>query len=322
MLRTLLTPGDSYRLRLIGICIVIFLAATPFATMRVDWSSVAPSFLCSIAILCIGLGYRATGRDESIAAAAMAAGQIAVFANVVLLDNYLALELRRPLVDEFLARVDAALGLDWWSYVNLVKSPRSLGELLTLAYSSSQIQIVGALLFLGFTGRHERLERFALAFILSAMATITIWSVFPSFGALPLHYARGLADPTFHLAMGKEEALAFFSLHATPPTLLRMENVTGLIGCPSFHTAMAILTVYAFWLTPRLGWLSAAWNTLVLISVPADGGHHFIDVAAGAAVAVTSLRVADLALWRSAPLVAPLAELGSRLRGGVAATNF
>jgi hypothetical protein len=249
------------------------------------------------------------GRDEGIAAAVFAVAQIIVYANVAVLDNYLGLELRRPLIDAQLAQVDRALGIDWWAYVTFMKSNPLLGQALTLAYLSSLAQVAVAIIVLGFSKRFDRLDRFTLAFMFSSALTIAFWMAFPSFGALPLHYAQGLPDPTFFLAMTKEEALKLLSLHAGPTPTLRLEEMTGLIGCPSFHTSLAILSIYALWGVRFAGWTAIGVNLLVFASIPADGGHHFADMGMGAIVTVVSLYMANIALRRkTAPAFAPLAK--------------
>jgi hypothetical protein len=158
------------------------------------------------------------------------------------------------------------------------------------------IQFVIAILLLGFTRRFERLDQLSLAFMIAAIGTIGTWCLFPSFGALPMHYAQGMAQPPFFLAMTKQESLGLLALHsgAVPP--LRFDELTGLIGCPSFHTVIAILTVHGLWRVPWAGPLAAVASIPVFLSIPADGGHHFIDMAAGAAVAAASIAFASLAL--------------------------
>jgi PAP2 superfamily len=64
-----------------------------------------------------------------------------------------------------------------------------------------------------------------------------------------------------------------------PP--LRFGDLMGLIGCPSFHGVMAVLTVRALWELPVSGPLALAANIPVMLSIPADGGHHFVDVPGG-----------------------------------------
>jgi hypothetical protein len=72
--------------------------------------------------------------------------QILLFSNFAVLDNYPGLGLRRPLVDEFLAGVDRALGIDWWVYVNWVKSDPFFARVLTYAYMSCLWQLAAVIL--------------------------------------------------------------------------------------------------------------------------------------------------------------------------------
>lgn len=297
----LLTSADYWRLGVIVACAALFEVFAPFTALRVDWITLAPIYLMAAALTGVGVAYRLLGRDEGIAATVFVVAQVIVYSNIAVLDNYLGLELRRPLNDAFLARVDQAMGVDWWGYVVWVKSSPVLGKLLTMAYLSSLPQVALAIILLGFSKRFERLDRFTLAFMFSSALTIALWTAFPSFGALPLHYAQGLAEPTFQLAMSKEEAMKLLSLHAGPTPSLRLEDLTGLIGCPSFHTALAILTVYALWGIPIAGKLALLFNVFVLASIPADGGHHFVDMAVGAAVTLTALYLADIAMRRKNP---------------------
>lgn len=294
----LLTYGDLWRLGVIAASTALFGLVAPFTALRVDWTTLVPVFLMAGVLTGVGVAYRALGRDEGIAAATFVVAQIILYSNIAVLDNYLGLELRRPLNDAFLASIDSALGLDWWGYVNLVKSNRLVGGILTAAYLSSLAQVALAVIILGFAKRFDRLDRFTLAFMFSSAITIAVWTVFPSFGALPLHYAQGLPEPPFFLAMTKEVATKLLALHAGPSPLLRLDEVTGLIGCPSFHTSLAILAIYALWDTPYVGKIALCANALVFAAVPADGGHHFVDLASGAAVTFVSLYLADIAMQR------------------------
>jgi hypothetical protein len=294
----LLTFGDRWRLGVIAASATIFGLFAPLTAMAVDWSTLIPVYLMAALLTGVAVAYRFLGRDEGIAVTVFVVAQIVVYSNVAVLDNYLGLELRRPLYDVYLAGADRALGIDWWAYVVWVKSTPVLGPLLTVAYQSSLPQVAVAIIVLGFTKRFDRLDRFTLAFMFSSAATIAIWAAFPTMGALTLHVSQGLPDPTFGLAVTKEEALKLLALHAGPTPIVRLENITGLIACPSFHTALAILTVYALWGIRYAGTIAALWNVFVLASIPADGGHHFIDLAGGAAVTFLGLYFAGAALQR------------------------
>jgi len=129
--------------------------------------------------------------------------------------------------------------------------------------------------------------------------TVAFWVVFPNLGALPLHYAQGTPDPTFGLAMSKAEAMQQLALFAGPVPTLRFSDLMGIIGCPSFHTVMIVLTIYALWEFRFARMVALACNFLVLLSIPADGGHHFIDVAGGLLVALVPIALADALLQQT-----------------------
>jgi PAP2 superfamily len=289
----LLTPADKMRLGITGLALVIFLLAQPFSRLKIEWPSFCwPYFLIAV-LAAVGLAYRGLNRDKGIAAACFAMAQILLFSNLAELDNYLGLTLHRPLIDEYLAGIDRTIGIEWWAYVNWVKTNPFLGRVLTCAYISSIWQLAAIILFLGFTRRFARLDRLTLAFVLSGSMTIAFWVVFPNFGALALHSAKGLPEPAFNLSVSKNDALQLLALYAGPVPPLRFSDLTGLIGFPSFHTVMAFLTVQAAWKIPFAGLAALAGNILVLLAIPADGGHHFVDIAGGFFVALVSTAFAD-----------------------------
>jgi membrane-associated phospholipid phosphatase len=132
------------------------------------------------------------------------------------------------------------------------------------------------------------------AFMLSILVAIAVWTLFPSFGALPLRYAEGYPPPPFHLVMDERYVRDLIDLHAGKVPPLTPSTVNGLIGFPSVHAVWAALMIYSFWGVRWLGPVALAANILVLISTPADGGHHFIDVFAGLGLAYGALLVARL----------------------------
>src|ERR1700730_13569383 len=99
--------------------------------------------------------------------------------------------------------------------------------------------------------------------------------------------------------MSKKEAMQQLALHAGPVPPLRFGDLIGLIGCPSFHGVMAVLTVRALWGLPVSGPLAFDANIPVMLSIPADGGHHFVDVAGGILVAFLSAAFVNAILRRT-----------------------
>jgi len=70
---------------------------------------------------------------------------------------------------------------------------------------------------------------------------------------------------------------------------LEVGNLLGIITFPSFHTAISLVLV---WVARGIAWLF--WPSLivgigVLVSIPSEGGHYFVDVVAGALVTVAAI---------------------------------
>jgi hypothetical protein len=133
MLNRFFTPADKWRLGIIAFSELIFLIAWSLSMITVEWASFVGIYILVGLLAAIGLTYRGLNRGERIATAFFVTGQVILDGNVVAMNNYLGLEMPRPLNDEFLAGIDRALGLDWWSYVTWVKSDPFFGRVLTYA---------------------------------------------------------------------------------------------------------------------------------------------------------------------------------------------
>jgi len=66
------------------------------------------------------------------------------------------------------------------------------------------------------------------------------------------------------------------------------------------HAALAALLTAGLWPVRGLRWIAVALNVLMLVSIPIDGGHYFVDVLAGLGVAGISLVSARLVVERFA----------------------
>jgi hypothetical protein len=252
-----------------------------------------------LAFLAFGVFYRFVRPIEHVASAVIALSQIAAFAVTLALTSYLALTFNRPLIDGLLYSMDQSLGFDWATAFKFLMSTPLLKHILGLAYNSTQAQIVLLAAALGLAGQTERLEKFMLAFMVGGVMTICLWALYPSYGAATYVYTLGAAgglpglNAVFRFV---EPQLALQSGHLTSITLTEL---TGVVGAPSFHTVMSLVTVYACASLGKWFWPVAAWNVLVVASVPVFGGHHVCDVLAGAAVAVAAIYIAE---WMAARL--------------------
>ena len=289
--------------------------AQRFIAMDIVWSSFASAYFSVALLFAIGLAYRGLGRDAGVAAACLVTAQFVVFSSFGALLNYAGAAAHRPLFDGAIAELDKSLGLDWLGYVTAVKSNPTIGAVLSAAYASSLPQLPVAIAILAFSRRFARLDEFSIAFMLAAVLTIAIWTAFPNLGELQFLYVNGRPALPFQLAISREEALQVFGVWRDGPGTIRSDEILGLIGAPSFHTVMALLTMRALW---GLGWVTVvavALNMLTLLAVSADGGHHFFDVAAGAAVAAFAVIAARALLQggderEAAIFVAPVGQAG------------
>ena len=58
---------------------------------------------------------------------------------------------------------------------------------------------------------------------------------------------------------------------------------------PSFHMALAILFTWGFWRIPVARWIALALNVAMAAATPLSGGHYFVDLIAGAVVALVCI---------------------------------
>ncbi len=313
MLGRLLVRADFLRLALVVFLAALLALVLPFAAMHVIWRSFTLPLVCTIFLSMIGLVYRWRGRDVGIAAACFVTAQLVVFSSLAALCNYAGLAAHRPLYDARLADIDTMFGVDWTAYVAAIKADPTIGAILTGAYESSLLQLPCAIAILAFSQNLARLDEFTLAFMIAAVATVAVWTAFPNIGEMQWLYAQGAPALPFSLAISREEALRVFALWRDGAGEVRFEDLTGLIGAPSFHTVMALLTLRALW---GVRWIAApalALNALVLAAVPADGGHHFVDMAAGALVTAFAVLAAKALLQpreraNAAVYAAPLSQ--------------
>ena len=87
-----------------------------------------------------------------------------------------------------------------------------------------------------------------------------------------------------------------------PAASFAVNEFQGLITMPSYHTVLAILIIYVYRGCGRLFTLALAFNGLMLLSLPSEGGHYVIDVIAGIAVVAVTIAVISAAArmpwWR------------------------
>jgi PAP2 superfamily protein len=237
-----------------------------------------------------------------------------VFATCILAPlTYVAASFNLPMQDATLYAIDQALGLDWLGYVTFVSRHPLVAGWLTLGYTMIQWPIFIIPVVLAATHRYARLQEFILAFTLALAATAIISALVPAIGVF---HHLGLQVTDFPNING---GAYLAQLRDLPPVRagalkhLELFGLAGLVTFPSFHAASAALYAWAFWPVRRFRAIGIVANGVMLAATPIVGGHYFIDLIAGVAIAVLAI-VAARAVGRRcrsgvapAPVLAPAA---------------
>jgi membrane-associated phospholipid phosphatase len=205
--------------------------------------------------------------------------------------TYVVAAIDLPMQDANLEYLDRVLGFDWRAYYHFICSSQRLVAAAVLAYSVILLPIFGIPVVLGMAGRHRRLQEFTLAFTLALVTTTIISAFVPAIGTYdqlgikpdpaiftPAAYLDQLRD----LPMVRDGSLR----------QLDLLGLTGIITFPSFHAAMAVLCLWAWWSVWWMRPFALIANLGMLLATPLIGGHYFVDVFAGMAVAAVAIAVA------------------------------
>ena len=232
-------------------------------------------------LLAISVIYTYVRRSDRIAEMTHMGAVFLAFAAVSAIASYLVAELQRPLVDDYLAAADRALGLDWLASYKWVVAHPHIKQGLFVAYGSLIPQIVFLLLFLNFRGRCARGWEMMWLFMVSCMICVAFSGLWPAMGAFGY----------YNVEPDSNYVHVFKALHNGTLKVMGDSRVEGIIQFPSFHMALAILLTYVARGMPILFLTLLEINILVFISTPAIGGHHFADLWGGIVLALMTIFV-------------------------------
>lgn len=279
---------------LLGIMTAALLAALALTRFSIEPTSA----LMPIAVIGAYAGYsyynfrHPRKRDPFVVFTLGSTGQMLLIPAVMTPLTYVAASADLPMQDALLNGFDHALHLDWVAYYDFIYSHHALLAAAVWTYALIGCQIFAVPVALGWTGRYWRLQVFVLAFALALLAT-TIVSIFvPAIGTydvLDVH-----PDPKVFTPGGYLDQLHVLPLVRDGSLReLSFRSLAGLITFPSFHAASAVLYLWALWPVRGLGPAAAVLNLMMLLATPVVGGHYFIDILAGIAVAAASIAIAS-----------------------------
>jgi hypothetical protein len=228
--------------------------------------------------------------DAIIAALAEAAAFLVFFTFALEIFCYLSLALDRPLWDGTFAAADRALGFDFRAHLAfLVERPR-LARLLELCYDTSMLQIAVTVVALAITRRLARLRAFLALFAFSAMAVIAIAAIAPSIGPYPYFGIPARLLPAFtDPRAGWDSVPQLLALRDGTMRVLPLTDLRGLVAFPSFHTSLALITLWAVLPIRFVSVPLFAVNAALIFGVPSNGDHYFCDLLGGALIAFCAI---------------------------------
>ena len=281
------------------------MTATLFATLACTPFWIEPgSVLLPIAVIGAYAGYayynlrHPRKRDPFVIFTLGSTGQMLLIPAVMTPLTYIAASADLPLQDSTLNALDQALHLDWLAYYNFVYQHHALLEAAVWSYGLIGCPIFGVPIVLGWTKRYCRLQTFILAFAAALVATTTISIFVPAIGtykALHVHPDPNVFTPGGYLAQLHDLPLVRNgALHE-----MSFRALAGLITFPSFHAASAVLYLWALWPVRWIGPIAAVANIMMVLSAPVIGGHYFVDILAGVAIAAAAIAAANSIANRS-----------------------
>jgi hypothetical protein len=194
--------------------------------------------------------------------------------------------------------------------VHYVNAHPLLATWLSYGYSMIRWPIFAIPVILAAAHRYRRIQEFTLAFALALIATTVVSALVPAYGvyqqigldpaALEHLDARAYLDTVRDLAPVRAGTLRHLDLFA----------LAGIVTFPSFHASSAALYAWAFWPVRWMQPVALIANGAMMASTPIDGGHYFIDLIAGVAIAVLAIVVSRrLVAWmlRRQPAGRPMA---------------
>jgi len=194
-----------------------------------------------------------------------------------------------PLQDQHLANADLALGLNWEGFAHWVDNHPAVQNIFYWTYHSIAAQIALPLLVLVFAGQPSEVRTYLLAFTIAFVTTIIISALMPAVGPIVFVDRSG-----FHLLQftGATPIEQLMRLREAGPLILR-ESPGGIATFPSFHATIAVLTPLMLRRYRRIFVALLILNAFMLGATVTEGAHYFVDIFAGAAMALAAYALAN-----------------------------
>ena len=221
-----------------------------------------------------------------------------IMGNLLVTGNYLGVALGFPLTDNALAGFDRAIGFDWPAHVRWVNNHPFVLSVMGHIYVMLN-QILAVTFFALFALRKfGRIKEALIVFFATGVITVIAGTLFPAIGAYTYYHLPAGDIANIPADAGRYFLEHFKGVRDGSMTVLNLDNQKGLVQFPSFHTQLALLSIWSLRRT-IIFWPMTVINIIMIISTQAFGGHHLADVFGGAVIfAVTLWAYHRMASWQ------------------------
>ena len=259
----------------------LFIVEVPWTRIaRLTVLGFSPVIVCVTGLLIISYLYRRSNRSRALSEMAYYAAAMVLSGVCNLLLSYLVARWSFSLKDAQFAAADVALGLSLPNWFLFLGKYHTFDDLLKVAYASLILQFSFSIIYFAHAARAGRNKEMFWIVAMSSLLTATISGLLPALGAFS----------HFHLSPDRATHLAHLTQLRHPGEMvIRLTQLEGIITLPSYHAVLALVFIYLHRGNRVTFLLVLMLNLLVLLSTPTYGGHYFVDMIAGAAVAVSSI---------------------------------
>lgn len=279
----MLLPAEKGMLAVVCCFGVAAVVLTQALGRAVNWPPFFAGFFGTLGLMAIGAYVRGIKDTPRLALALIGVAIFMGFTAVSSVFIFTLFPLPHPLIDPWLISLDGMLGYHWPSFVQALAAYPGFAQGLGYLYHTSLPQIVLTICLLAALGRTLTLHRFLMVGILTLIAAVAIWWVWPSIG--PSGFMVIPADVRQATGLYFDSAYGAYlrQLVETGPPRISPEVMTGVVAFPSYHMVMACMVV---WYTrgTMLFLPALVANALMIPATLSHGGHHLIDLPAGVAV--------------------------------------
>jgi hypothetical protein len=274
----------------LNICaLIVGVALFSAGRLTIEWSTVwlGAVLLGAIVVVWLNLYFVPGQRAEwFVAEVLFVTFAMVLLTNVLVPMQYGALALAAPYADPWLAKADAWLGVSVPAMTAWTWAHPWTSRLATVTYFTFAPQMLLTLLTLAVLRDRDRLWEFAFHFHVCLIVTIAAVAIWPSACAAVFYRF----DPTIDTTRAIAQIRGF---HDGTMTVVRFDDLDGLVSFPSFHVAGALLVTWAFRHRRRIFIPLIVLNTGLALSTVVTGEHYVVDV-----LAAVPLVAASVALYR------------------------